>query len=279
METIAGVDGSKGGWLVAITAEWPSVKPTFTLCPTFKHVIDITSERSVIDATCKCVICTTSECCVAVVDMPIGLPNGSSERLCDPQARVALADKRIPSPQARVFKEPLRSALHVFDAGNGLTRPQQWTEFQKTIKDLSGKNPTRQTFDFSAKVKEVDDAMNPELQQRIVEFHPEPAWKRMAGKVLQSKHKASGLLQRLKLLQEIGASWITDLEGDPILADVALDDLFDAVIGLAVAHDISRHSTPSERANELKKDLYLNRFPKGKPEIDEEKQLRMEIWY
>lgn len=263
METIAGVDGCKGGWLVAVTEEWPSSTPTLTLCRTFKEVID-----------------TTASCSVTVIDIPIGLLNGKSERLCDTQAREALADRQIPNARSRVFRAPPRSALHVFDGG---TREQQWPEFTNTVEQLTGKRPTKQTFDFSAKVKEVDDAMNPDWQQRILEFHPEPAWKRVARSTLRSKHTASGLLQRLNLLRELGATWVLGLVDHPSLREPKrepkLDDLLDALIGLTVAHDISRHSTPSERANELKKDLYLNRFPKGKPESDEEKQLRMEIWY
>jgi predicted RNase H-like nuclease len=262
MDTIAGVDGCKGGWLVAITERWPNARPELTFCPTFSDVI-----------------CKTASCNVTVIDIPIGLLDGESERVCDPQAREALADKQIPNTHSRVFRAPPRSALHVFDPVNGWTTQQQWTEFQKAIRTLTHKSPTKQAFDFSAKVKDVDDAMDPELQKRILEFHPEAAWKRMAERTLQSKHTASGLLRRFNLLHDHGADWVPSLVNDPVLKRVKLDDLFDALLGLFVADGISRYSMSSDRATEVEDGLGLNRFPKGKPEIDAVKHLRMEIWY
>jgi predicted RNase H-like nuclease len=265
MDKVAGVDGCKGGWLVAISEDWPAVKPTLKLCPTFNGVI-----------------AETASCERAVVDIPIGLPKAGTERSCDVQATKAIYDRRIPNTHSRVFDAPPRSALQFVSYGRRVTRKEaaeQWEKFRDHIMLLRRKKPTKQEFDFSPKVKEVDDAMNPELQQRILEFHPEPAWKRIARSTLQSKHTASGLLQRLDVLQNVGATWISDLMGDPTLTNVNLDDLLDAIVGLDVAHNIGRYSTPSDRGAALPESAQIHRYPEGNPEMDEEKRLRMEIWY
>jgi threonine dehydratase len=252
MAIIAGVDGCKAGWLVAITEDWPATKPVLKLCPRFENVVE-----------------ETASCDVTVIDIPMGLPVGASGRRCDTQARKRLCEHGVPNAHSRVFRAPPRSVLQFLE----------WPEFQRHITELISVSPTKQAFDFSAKVKEVDDAMDSALQERIIEFHPEPTWKRIAGYTLQSKHTALGLLQRLKGLQELHADWIFDLMNESMLTKVNLDDLLDAIVGLDVATNIRQHSTPSDRAAVLAKVAHLNRYPDGKPEMDEEKQLRMEIWY
>jgi threonine dehydratase len=249
---VAAVDGCRAGWLLAVADDWPNTKPNLKLCGRFEDVIH-----------------ETVSCDVTVVDIPIGLPTGASERFCDTQARKAICDRRVSNAHSRVFRAPPRSALQQLD----------WQAFQKHITKLTGVSPTKQAFDFSAKIRDVDNSMNPELQQRILEFHPEPTWKRLAGCTLQSKHTASGLLQRLKVLQEAQMDCILGLVDDPAARKVTLDDLLDAIVGLAVADSISRYSQPLDRHAELKKDVGVHRYPEGKPEIDDDKKLRMEIWF
>src|SRR5947209_7180298 len=100
MNRIAGVDACKGGWLVATTDEWPVEKPKLRVCQTFKEVILEIQARDV---------------GVAVVDIPIGLPEGESERSCDTQARRALCDKQVLNAHSRVFRTPPRSALEFLE--------------------------------------------------------------------------------------------------------------------------------------------------------------------
>ena len=57
---IAGVDGCRGGWLVAKSECWPFRTPlTLNVCKSFAEVLD-----------------ATQDCESVVVDMPIGLPKG-----------------------------------------------------------------------------------------------------------------------------------------------------------------------------------------------------------
>jgi len=250
--TVAGVDGCKGGWLVAITEQWPQMKPSLKVCPKFSDVIS-----------------ETRSCSATVIDIPIGLPQSNSERRCDLQARKAICDSRVPNAHSRVFRPPPRSALQFSD----------WQGFQRHISELIHISPTKQAFDFSPKIKEVDDGMDPDLQRRILEFHPEPTWKRIAGYTLQSKHNAAGLLERLNVLQKLGANWILEFIDDPVMRKVALDDVLDAVVGLGVADRIDGDFTPTDRTSETTTRVDQHRYPEGEMEMDKEKDLRMEIWF
>ena len=57
---IAGVDGCKAGWIIALAAGWPCVEPPYLLlCRDFQALLAV-----------------TAECRAVMVDMPIGLPAG-----------------------------------------------------------------------------------------------------------------------------------------------------------------------------------------------------------
>jgi predicted RNase H-like nuclease len=108
--------------------------------------------------------------------------------------------------------------------------------------------------------------MTPELQQSVKEFHPELAWKRLAGSLLASKHRPEGLLQRINVLNKHKPTWLAALENLRLPSEVKLDDILDSIVGISVAHAISQG--PS----------YKNKFPEGDPPKDE-RGLGMEIWF
>jgi predicted RNase H-like nuclease len=107
--------------------------------------------------------------------------------------------------------------------------------------------------------------MAPVLHKRVIEFHPELTWFRVAGENLESKHTAEGIAERKKLLRKLVPELERVLRWKDFLGRAAAhDDLLDALIGIGVANA------------SLKNSPYL--LPAGKTETDKT-GLRMEIWY
>jgi len=231
---IAGVDGCKGGWIVAVSSNWPCVElPELVFCQDFCSVLEMTQ-------ICKMV----------VVDMPIGIPSGAEVRDCDVLARDELGKAR-----SSVFLTPPRECLQA-------DNPEA---FQAIHRRLRGKGAGLPTWGIVPKIKEVDVVMNPELQSRIVEYHPELAWKELGGKVLSSKHRTEGILQRIGLIEKYIPN-IGDFCNCQAVKKAKIDDVLDAVVGLAVAYSIT--DGPD----------YSKRLPVRKPPKDK-RGLRMEIWF
>ena len=118
------------------------------------------------------------------------------------------------------------------------------------------------------KLREVDAAMTPALQDRVYEFHPELAWQYLAGRLLPSKHTHDGLEQRKALLRDYvpALDEITAPRNGLRRKDAKLDDLLDALVGLGVAQAIADGP-----------DL-ARRIPESEPGRDD-RGLRMEIWF
>ena len=138
-------------------------------------------------------------------------------------------------------------------------------EFQQLHKQARGVGAGYPVWGIMKKVKQVDKAMTPELQDQIIEFHPELAWLRLAGRNLSSKHGVEGIAERKNVL----TSMVPELKEllnwkDSLGRAAALDDLLDALSGLAVAKASLRSSS--------------YRLPADKTESDA-RGLRMQIWY
>lgn len=233
---IASVDACKKGWLVAMSDGWPCKEsPHLQVHPNFVSILD-----------------ATAACSIVMVDMPIGLPSGGTPRTCDVEAQVSLGKRG----RDRVFEAPPRAAL--------VARTP--VEFQRIHRELTGKGAGLPVWGIAPLLREMDAAVSPELQKRVLEFHPELAWKHLAGEVLASKHRGRGLLQRFDVLLREGTTGIFDLQRDPVAETVDLDDILDAVVGLAVADGVWKRP-------EMKR-----RLPVGEPPRDEH-GLRMEIWF
>lgn len=233
---IASVDGCRKGWLVA--------KSPLGRLPWSVDILVLRTFREVVDQT--------EECKVVVVDMPIGLP-GCGHRECDRLAREELGNKR----QSSVFYAPPRRTLSEAD----------WDVFKQLHKEANGQGLSRQVFDLRKKLVEVDDLMQPVLQKRIREFHPELAWKKLSGNTLSSKHSAAGILQRFRILKELFSS-IETFADSALLesSSTGIDDLFDALVGLQVAFCIANKHVPPYK------------LPAKSVQPDG-KDLKMEIWY
>jgi predicted RNase H-like nuclease len=232
---IASVDGCKGGWVVAMSTGWP--------CEGLSGLFVCRDFRSVIAAT--------ERCGVVVVDMPVGIPSGSELRKCDIAAREALG----PAGRSRVFLTPPRGCL----------KAETPEEFQRMHREVRGKGAALVVWGIVPKIREVDAVMRPELQERIVEFHPELVWKHLSGKVLESKHKQYGVAQRAELFKG-GVRDINGLQMPAVPNGAKMDDVLDAAVGLWTADCIVGGGD------------YNRRLPKEEPARDE-RGLRMEIWF
>jgi predicted RNase H-like nuclease len=132
--------------------------------------------------------------------MPIGLPDGNELRDCDLSAQQALGIKR-----SSVFLTPPRSCVEA-------ASPQ---EFQSIHRGIMGKGAGLPVWGIVPKILEVNRtledriASNPIIQHRIIEFHPELTWQRLAGSsTLSSKRVAEGVLQRISLLEQQSLGWL-----------------------------------------------------------------------
>ena len=239
---IGSADGCKGGWVLALAGRWPCAEPPrLHLCADFRQVVAL-----------------TRSCSAVVVDMPIGLPSSARPRPCD-----ELAWEELRSCRSRVFRTPPRQAL----------RARTALEFQAIHRRICGVGSGYPVWNIAAKLREVDAAMTPSLQRRVVEFHPELVWKRLAGRALLSKHTKAGLQARLSILRHLVPGMEEALQWRKrFTGSVDLDDVLDALVGLAAAHAIAMVSPAAAMSGRA------CRLPPWRPPRDA-RGLRMEIWF
>ena len=192
------------------------------------------------------------------VDIPIGLPDrtGPGGRACDVEAR-----RQLGARKSSIFSVPARSAVGHTDYVSACNAALKTSDPPRKI--------SKQVFYLFAKIREVDELMTPELQNRVVECHPERVFQRLNGgtalnlpKKMQSKPHIPGLTQRRQLLTKIGyrESLLHDVPCRR--ANAGEDDLIDACANAAAAADIVRG--------------LAGRVP-ASPGLDR-RGLRMEIW-
>jgi predicted RNase H-like nuclease len=135
---VAGVDGCRAGW-IAFEVELPSLA-------TSVEVIDLPAWLRK----------RPPELAYLAIDIPIGLPNGS--RACDKEARRLLGQPRGTS----VFAAPCRAAL-----------PAETHAEASTInRAKTGRGLSQQAFHIGSKIKQVDDAITPDIQEWAFECSP-----------------------------------------------------------------------------------------------------------
>jgi predicted RNase H-like nuclease len=169
---IAGVDGHRRGWVVAIEEEQGRTRLDFETF--FATLVD----RAELD--------------LIVVDIPIGLLRDRA-RQCDLLARRLLGRGRGSS----VFPAPYRSMLAAED----------WAEACRLRTVVDGKRCTKQVAAILAKIREVDGVLSPALQARVFEAHPEVIFTLMnatpSGRhALPPKKQPPGRDARLRLLRQ-----------------------------------------------------------------------------
>lgn len=230
MTRVAGVDGCKAGWYVAVwDIEDRHVQGH--VCPTFPEVLR-----------------ATHDCNVVAVDVPIGLPD-RGPRLCDVEARRLLKGKA-----SSVFPAPLRAMF----------RAKTRAEASAIRQGIDGKGVGAQAFAIVKKVREMDEAMSPELQRRVVEIHPELCfWGLTGAPILESKRADEGFTRRRVALRAV----LPDFEGlllELKPSQVANDDVLDALVAAWTARRVLEGA--------------VGRIPSDDPPVDAH-GLRMEMWF
>ncbi len=235
-ESVVGVDGCKGGWL-AVIRDTERGAFDFEIFPTWTSLL-----RKLTAAPC------------IAVDMPIGLVT-SGRRPCDALARKRLGRGRASS----VFAPPRRPmlAFSTYGQANG------WGK--SAMNDgLSGSGLSKQAWNITPKIREIDSAITPADQSRIIEAHPELVFQYLNGGVCpKRKRSAGGFEQRLDLLSARGFDGLAEAVRTLDAKQAGGGDLLDAC-ALALAAQRKAHGMAECLCGEPLRD---------------DRGLKMEIWY
>jgi predicted RNase H-like nuclease len=234
---VAGVDGCRAGWFAVLRA---------VECGKTAHAGPL---RRISE-----VLALPQKPRVVAVDIPIGLPDAAERggRACDRIARKLLGKRGC-----CVFSPPVRAALSHSDNYEGAKRANRMSSIEKI-------GLSRQAFSISQKIREVDECIHPEQQDRVKEVHPEPSFFELNDRValMHGKKKKRGFDQRRELLSTAGFETLIKCLLQHRPPGVGLDDALDACVACWTAERILSglgvcvpHSPTRDR-----------------------KQLRMEIW-
>jgi predicted RNase H-like nuclease len=219
---IAGVDGRRGGWAVALVRLGPR-RPVVRW-----HVVDGQDAEGF-----RAVLELAGGADAVGVDCPIGLP-AHDWRPCD-----LLAKRRLGRGSARVFLAPPRPVLSA----------SRYAEARVVARDLlGGRGVSAQSYGLRRVVLAVDAVLTdsgvppgagrpePPVRADVVEVHPELSFMALAGRApgdpLPSKKTPAGRTARLAAL----AGWVPDARAEAPDGDDGLD-------ALAAAWSAWRHAT------------------------------------
>jgi len=227
---VAGIDGCRGGWL-AVSWHGPGTPITYTIAPLWRDL-------------------ELMDHALIAVDMPIGLAE-LGPRACDIEARRHLLRGR----KSSVFPPPRR---YMLDCAS-------WAEANALGRTREGKGLSKQTWNITGKIKELDQALQPRDQDRVREVHPELVFHRLAGgPALPAKKRSAGRAARLALLERAGIAGLRDLLAGLRRAEAQADDLIDAAACALAARDILADTR--------------RRVPESDSPRDT-RGLKMEIWF
>ena len=198
---------------------------------------------------------------LVLVDMPIGLPEGPAERLCDPEARRALGKPR----NAAVFRAPTRQATEY------LARHPGDKDGAKAVQiEFTGTSLAPFGLGIMPKMAEVDRVMLArQLSGRVREVHPELCfWALNSRSSMKfSKKNQEGIEERLCVLERVETR-ARNIFGAgcakfPSKSKVARDDILDALVAAVTAY----RGWPDQ----------LQMFPKSNAPQKDERGLAMEM--
>ncbi|MDP9472298.1 MAG: DUF429 domain-containing protein [Chloroflexota bacterium] len=201
---VVGVDGCPGGWL-AVPYDPGARTLVPRVHPSFADILAAYPDAS----------------CIAI-DIPIGLMEGEPRR-CDVEARRLLAHRHssvFPAPDPRVL------------TATG------YAEASRLARPLTGKGISKQGHAIYTKVTQVNRAMSPVLQSRVVEIHREVSFSALGGRPMDHpKRTPEGFAERHALLDAAIFAAIPDRNTARALARPATaDDILDAIAAAWTAH-------------------------------------------
>jgi predicted RNase H-like nuclease len=163
---VLGVDGWRGRWVGALLTGRRV---------TLLDLADVSAVLAVPDVE------------VVAIDMPIGLSE-DGVRACDVHAR-----RRLGRAGSSVFPAPLRQVLDAKD----------YLDACRISVDASGKALSKQAWNLGPAIRQLDDALGDPPTDRVVEVHPELAFRALDENVRDPKITARGLAQRLAALARV----------------------------------------------------------------------------
>jgi predicted RNase H-like nuclease len=166
--TVLGVDGWRGAWVGAML-DGRSVQ--------LLALDDVAAVLAV------------PEVSVIAIDMPIGLSE-DGVRACDVAAR-----KLLGAAGSSVFPTPVRGVLATDDYAEARVISRAATEPPRA--------PSAQAFQLVRSIRALDAALGDPPTDRIVEVHPELAFRLGLGGVRDRKGTARGTVQRLRALRAV----------------------------------------------------------------------------
>lgn len=204
-----GVDGCRGGWLVAQTrgkrGDFSSV--SLSVASTLVEAM----ERKAIK--------------LALIDMPKGLLNDRARRI------EGLARQLLKGQASTIFNVPVVDAVFA----------DSYEDASVINHRMIGKKLSKQAWYLCPKIKELDEllAKEPSLSNSIYESHPELVFRLMSGIQLPKKKLTEGLEARLALLERAGipaTRLVSDLMNRYPRSVCFADDAVDALALLLLAH-------------------------------------------
>jgi predicted RNase H-like nuclease len=163
---VLGVDGWRGAWVGALLE---GRRVTLLALPDAAAVLAVPDVE------------------VVGVDMPIGLAE-HGPRACDVAAR-----RRLGRAGSTVFPAPLRAVLGC----------ASYAEACAVSRAASGKALSVQAWNLVPAIRSLDDALGNPPDPRVVEVHPELAFRALDTRVGARKATARGLAERVRALQPV----------------------------------------------------------------------------
>ncbi len=216
MGWIAGVDGCKAGWIVAILGDATPRRPQLRVISHFSELFEGSEPPDVV-----------------AVDMPIGLPDRivGSGRGPEQAVRSLLGER-----QSSVFSIPSRSAVQAAEYLEACGVAVATSEPPRKV--------SKQGFFLFPKIREIDGLLRqqPAWRERVYETHPELAFRTMRGAPLVNPKKVRGAINPEGMAERRALLIAEGLSANGVHArpprGAAADDMLDAFAALIVARHI-----------------------------------------
>ena len=227
-----GVDGCRGGWLIAKTegergnfsALSLSVVPTLAQAFSLKALKEKASREKALKEKALKEKATQ----LVLIDMPKGLLSDKARKI------EGLARQLLKGQASTVFNVPVVDAVFAGD----------YQDASAINHRMTGKKLSKQAWYLCPKIKELDEllAREPSLSNLIYESHPELVFRLMAGTQLPKKKDSEGLTARSALLERAGipaTQLVSALMNRYSRSVCFADDAIDALVLLLLAHSPS----------------------------------------
>lgn len=193
-----GIDGCKVGWVaVGIT-------------DTGFDIEILNNIASIVDSNFDSIL----------IDMPIGLPESTSDIRPDGAVRKLLKGKA-----SSIFNTPCRQAVYA----------ETYEEANKINRQIMGKGLSKQSYAICGKIREIDEFLKryPKYKNKLLESHPELCFAKLneGEPIYENKHTFEGTRRRIELLSRYYDKTddvITNAVSNPRLKN-CLDDVIDAL--------------------------------------------------